>query len=221
MTSGASYKFVPERAKRLQSFLSSRVIEEDGFDYPPKTVCGVDVSYIRSTAISAAVTLTFPSMNVVEKVVASYNVDFPYIPGFFAFRELQPILRSIRGLSSLPDLFIVDGHGRAHPRRFGLACHLGLVLDVPTIGVAKGKLCGTVRLDEPLKEKVFPVVFDDDVVGVMIERRGKGLFVSVGHKISLKTAIDVISHCINSHHIPIPIRMAHEECRRYLANISI
>ncbi|MCS7364407.1 MAG: endonuclease V [archaeon GB-1867-035] len=221
MESKVSFKFDSERARMLQLFLSNKVIERDCFNYPPRIICGVDASYKGNLAVGAAVTLTFPSMNVIEEAVVTCNVSFPYIAGFFAFRELQPILKAIRSLSSTPDVILVDGHGRAHPRKFGLACHLGLVLNVPSIGVAKRKLCGDVILDKPLRDNVFPVILNGELVGAMIKSHGKQLFVSVGHKISLETAIDIVLHCIKSHYIPMPIMMAHEACRRRLTSISI
>lgn len=213
------YKFDFDRARMLQSLLSGRVIEEDCFQFPPKTICGVDASYKGDIAVGAAVSLDFSSMSVVEKSIVTCNVNFPYVPGFFAFRELRPLIMAIRGLSHMPSVIIVDAHGRAHPRGFGLACHLGLILNVPTIGVAKKLLCGIILLDEPFRRNVFPVVVNNEIVGAMIKAHDKPLFVSIGHKISLETAVNVILHCINSHEAPIPIVMAHKACRRYLSGV--
>ncbi|HID15671.1 MAG TPA: endonuclease V [Candidatus Atribacteria bacterium] len=216
-----SFRFDFKRAEELQLLLSRRIVERDCFNYPPKIICGVDVSYRKNVAVSAAVNLDFHSMGVLEEFTVTCSVNFPYIPGFFAFRELRPILLALKSLSLKPDVILVDGHGRAHPRRFGLASHLGLILDASTIGVAKRLLCGDIVLDKPWREDVFPILLNGEVVGVVIKRFGKSLFVSVGHRVCLDTAVDIVLHCIRSHIIPIPILLAHNLCKKRLTSLSV
>ncbi|MCS7386917.1 MAG: endonuclease V [archaeon GB-1867-005] len=208
-------KFSPERARELQKILSMKVIDRDVFVYPPKLICGVDASYVKGMAIAAAALLDFQSLKVVEESVISCEVEFPYVPGFLAFRELRPIVLALKKLRRNPDLILVDGHGRAHPRFFGLACHVGLAVDTPSIGVAKKKLCGEILLSSPIQSNVYPILLKGKVLGAAIQVKSKFIYVSIGHKISLNSAIKVVSQCISHQSVPEPIRVAHNLCKSF------
>jgi deoxyribonuclease V len=162
-------------------------------------VAGVDISVKNKTARAAVVVLGYSDMARLEVSVAEQPVSFPYVPGLLSFRECPSILEAIKGISLKPDLILVDGQGLAHPRRFGLACHLGVLLDppTPTIGCAKTRFIGT--YDEPdLEAGSFSHLFDgDEVIGAVVRTRTrvKPLFVSIGHKIDLPSAIAHVLGC--------------------------
>jgi deoxyribonuclease V len=162
-------------------------------------------------ARAAVVVLRYPGLEIVERKVITMPVVFPYVPGLLSFREVPLILAACEQLTVTPDLFIADGQGVAHPRRLGLACHLGLFLVVPTIGCAKSILCG--RHDEVGEERgdSAPLYDDGEVVGAAVRtRRGvKPVYVSIGHKVDLRTAIDWVLACCYRYRLPEPTRLAH------------
>jgi len=196
-------------ARELQVLLSKRVICEDRLPDPVRLVAGVDVAYIAEDSVCAVTVLDYETMNLVEKSTSRQKTRFPYIPGFLSFREVPPAVSAIRKLTLRPDVFLVDGHGYAHPRRLGFASHLGLVLDAPTIGVAKSLLCGEVR--NRVDDKWKPVVHEGEIVGraVFKSSHAKPIYVSVGHKVSLETAVGIVLHCSKEQRIPEPLRQAH------------
>ncbi len=204
----------------MQKVLSLRVIEHDCFNYPPKYICGIDVSYRKGNAIAAASLLNFPELKLVEYSIAHCIVDIPYIPGLLAFRELRPCILAFKKLKTAPDVVLIDAHGRAHPRLFGLACHFGVVMDVPTIGVAKKKLCGQVMYDTRICESLnaYPIIYRGKVVGAALKvGKNKYLYVSIGHKVSLNTALKLVSMTVKHPLMPEPILISHNICksRRY------
>ena len=145
-----SWDVTPEEARQLQNELRTQVIQTDRFG-TINTVAGVDIGLKKDIALASVVVLSFPELQVVDSVVTASPVRFPYIPGLLSFREIPPLLTAFDQLQTAPDLVIVDGQGIAHPRRFGLASHLGLILDKPTIGCAKSRLWG--RYKEPDSEQ--------------------------------------------------------------------
>ena len=202
-----------EEAGALQKQLSSSVVEAYQLD-AIEFVAGVDLSGARSSgnATAAAVLFSFPDLRRVEESRVRGPLRFPYVPGFLSFREAPMMLDAVRSLRTEPDLILVDGQGRAHPRRLGIASHLGLLLDKPTIGCAKSRLVGDYvePPDEP--GAASPLVHGGEVVGVALRtRRGaKPIFVSVGHRVSLATAVDLVVRCtLPDQRIPEPIRLAH------------
>jgi deoxyribonuclease V len=160
------------------------------------------------------VVLSYPDMQAVEQSVVSKRVVFPYIPGLLAFREVPVLLPAFAGLTSVPDLLVVDGQGCAHPRRMGLACHLGLIFDVPTIGCAKSKLIGE---HEELGSERGSVQYlrdakrGNEIIGAAVRTRegANPVFVSVGHRISLSEAIDWTLRLAPQFRVPMPTRLAH------------
>lgn len=200
--------FSVEKAHRAQLQLSRFIIFEDALPREIRYVGGVDTAYVGRLAVSAVVVLDFSSLKLVEARTAVREAVFPYIPTLLSFRELPSTLMCIRKLRVQPDVFLVDGQGFAHPYRCGFASHLGVVLGKPTVGVAKSRLIGDV---EPFRDGNFAYLRDgDEIVGAAVKTAsGKILYVSVGHMVSLETAIRIVKHCTRQD-IPEPIRLAHE-----------
>lgn len=190
----------------------ARLVESRARIAEVRRVAGVDVSTGRGgPARGAVVVLDYPGMRTVEVATAERVPEFPYVPGFLSFRESPVILACFEKLTQWPDLVFVDGQGLAHPRRFGFACHLGLLLDRPTIGCAKSRLVGEW---DPVGESVgdwSPLTDRDEVVGAVLRtRRGvKPLFVSIGHRVDLATAVDWTQRCAGPFRLPEPTRRAH------------
>ena len=200
-------------AKQIQRGLADRVVREGCLD-AVELIAGVDISGANSDGMSrgAAVVLRYPSMAVVERSVVTMKVKFPYVPGLLSFREIPLILAACRKLSVVPDLFIADAQGIAHPRRLGLASHLGLVLDVPTIGCAKSILCGTHEyLGEERGDRVS-LIDNEEIVGAALrtKRRVKPVYVSIGHRIDLDEACRWVLECCRGYRLPEPTRLAHQ-----------
>jgi deoxyribonuclease V len=184
-----------------------------------QTIAGADVSYNRwsPTLYACVVVLKVPELSVIEERTARVDVDFPYRTGLLSFREAPALLTTFRMLKNRPDVVMIDGHGLAHPRRFGIASHLGLWLGIPTIGCAKSRLIG--EFDEPGAEagSLSALRAGTDKVGCVLrsKRRCKPLFVSVGNGIDLGSAIQVVRSTTRCHRIPEPTRLAHEAVNRY------
>lgn len=200
----------PARARALQIETASRVVIGD--DLPPvATVAGVDVGFEnRDIARAAIVVLDFPSLEPVDYSVARLPVRFPYVPGLLSFRECPVILKALAGLKQPPDLLLCDGQGIAHPRRLGIASHLGVLTGLPAIGVAKSRLVGR---HGPVPEQPggwTPLQDGDETIGAVLRtRRGaKPLFVSPGHRVSLATAVDWVLACTTRYRLPETTRWA-------------
>lgn len=159
---------------------------------------------------AAAVALDLEDLELEESAIVCHRTTFPYVPGFLSFREAPAVLAALERMRMSPDLLLVDGHGLAHPRHFGLACHIGLLVGVPTIGVAKSVLIG--RYEEPGLDRGqwAPLVHDGETVGAVLRTRPhtRPVFVSVGHRVSLGTAIDYVLRCTPTFRLPEPIRLA-------------
>lgn len=200
-------EFSIEKARRIQKCLAKKVINEDRLPTEIKLIAGVDAAYWTDRVFGAAAVLHYESLGVLESQTATQKAKFPYFPTLLSFRELPVIVACIRKLTLQPDVFLVDGHGRAHPYRFGLASHLGLALGRPTIGVAKNRLVG-----EPKQfgDNIF-LIENDEIIGAVVSTRTgtKPIYVSVGHMVSLETAIKIVKHCAQNSRIPQPIWQAH------------
>jgi deoxyribonuclease V len=175
-------------------------------------VVGLDVHYpAPGEARAAAVCCAFPGLEPVEARVVTTPVSFPYVPGLLSFREAPPLLEALAALEHHPDLLLIDGHGIAHPRRFGVASHLGVLLDVPAIGCAKSRLCGR-ALDPGLRRGDWtPLVDGDEVIGAVLRTRDavRPLYVSTGHRVDLAAAIAWVLACGGGYRLPEPCRLAH------------
>lgn len=200
-----------KEAKPIQEELRSRVIRTDRIE-TVKYVAGVDVGFRDNYAISVAAIaiLDFPDLEVVEKVTASKPTTFPYIPGYLSFREVPVILDALEKLKIRPNLILCDGQGIAHPKRIGLASHLGVIIDLPTIGVAKSLLIGKHQELAPEKGSWQPLVDKQEIVGAILRSRAgvKPIYVSIGHRISLPTAIKYTMACITKYRLPETTRVA-------------
>jgi len=218
-----SQKFSTEKAHAMQLRLSEQVIREDTLPDSIKYVAGVDVAYAKGISIGAVAVLDFASLSLVESKVVRLKTQFPYIPTLLSFREVPPACSAIKKLEAEPDVFLVDGQGIAHPYRLGFATHLGLVIKRPTIGVAKSLLCGKV---EPVGEQGWAPLMDGaEIIGaeVVTKPGTRPIYVSIGHRVSLRKAIDVVRSCTRTYRIPEPIRRAHilanEEKRKFSQQI--
>jgi len=179
----------------------------------PRFIAGVDISAgnAQGVATGAVVVLQYPQLRAVEAKVVSGELNFPYIPGLLSFRETPLILAACQKLTITPDLILVDGQGIAHPRRMGLASHLGLFLNSPTIGCAKSVLCGTHEMPAIEPGSYAEVVDRDETIGVALRTKlgVKPVYVSIGHKIDLQTAIHWVLKCCRGYRLPEPTRLAH------------
>jgi deoxyribonuclease V len=201
-------KFSVEKARRLQLRLAAKVIKEDMLPRTLRHVAGVDVSYSREWAFGAVSVHDYDSLALVEARKAKVKTTLPYIPTLLSFRELSPSLAAINKLKTQPDVFLVDAQGIAHPYRLGFASHLGVILDKPTIGVAKSLLCGQVQRKN--KARWSPIIDKDETIGAELGNEDwKPLYVSIGHRITLERAIEVVEHCTWTSRLPEPIRNAH------------
>jgi deoxyribonuclease V len=205
-----------EEAKEIQQRLSQRVILADDFD-KIKKILGVGVIYSKAQdeVYVGCVSLTFPGLEISEKAYQKKKLDFPYMPGFFAFSAGPAILSAIRKLKK-PDLMMFPGRGIAHPRGLGLASHMGVLLDIPTIACSKTPLWRDYpKLSQDKGAHVFVKGEDGRFVGAVVRtREGKNpVFVSLGHKISVKTAVKIVLECSPRYRIPEPLRLAHTLAR--------
>jgi deoxyribonuclease V len=197
-------------AARLQEQLRRNVIEEDAFD-AIGTVGGVDVAIAGDRIIAASVVLSVPGLLPLESATAERRLEFPYIPGLLAFRELPAICDAFAKLARRPDIVFVDGHGRAHPRRFGIACMLGVKLDVPAIGIGKSLLVGSHRQPARSRGSRARLMQDAEVIGYALRTCDgvRPIYVSVGHRVALATAVHLTLRCCPRYRLPEPIRQAH------------
>lgn len=208
MAAGIDTKALVERQREL----AARVIDRDDLRLPPGLVAGVDAAFPDKgrTTRAAAVLMRFPQLETVDEVVHEQATELPYIPGLLSFRELPAILGALERLAVPPELVLCDGQGRAHPRRFGIACHLGVATGLATIGVGKSRLCG--QHDEPGPEKGASVdlVDGDELIGRVVRTRSRvrPLYLSVGHRVSLATAVDLVLACTPRYRLPEPVRRA-------------
>ncbi|MFC1930087.1 deoxyribonuclease V [Chloroflexota bacterium] len=202
---------IPE-ARDIQMRLAAQVSRINELD-APELIAGVDISVNKSEGMgeAAVVILNYPELSLLETRYVKDKLDFPYIPGLLSFRESPLILAACEKLTLTPDLILVDGQGLAHPRRFGLASHLGLLLDIPTIGCAKSRLCGS--HEEPGAEpgSYAELIDGGEVIGAALRTRMgvNPVYVSIGHKVDLQTAIHWAMACCRDYRLPEPTRFAH------------
>ena len=200
-----------DEATAIQQKLRSQVITENKLE-TVKYVAGVDVGFEDNYRVTkaAVVVLSFPDLKLVEQATAKIPTTFPYIPGFLSFREIPALLQALEKITTKPDLILCDGQGFAHPRRFGLACHLGVLLNLPSIGVAKSLFIGE-HEEVPLEKGNWqPLKHGEEIIGAVVRSRTnvKPLYVSIGHHISLPTAIDYVLKCTTKYRLPETTRLA-------------
>lgn len=207
-----SWHLTPADAIALQKGLAVQVIDRDQFA-TINFVAGVDVGFEEQNSVTraAVAVLSFPALQLVDCAIARRPTEFPYIPGLLSFREIPAVLDALNRLQQLPDMVLCDGQGIAHPRRFGIACHLGVITGLPTIGVGKSRLVG--HYEEPPQGRgVWSALIDkDERVGAVLRTRAgiQPLYISVGHKVSLESAIDLVMRCTTRYKLPETTRWAH------------
>jgi deoxyribonuclease V len=206
------WDLTPKEAMALQVELAARVVREDAVRQV-RRVAGVDVGFEDDGKVTraAVAVLDFPSLAPAERIVVRQPTRFPYIPGLLSFREAPAVLAAFERLRAVPDLVLYDGQGIAHPRRFGIASHLGLLLDAPTIGVAKTRLVGEHRRLPERKGAWVPLVDRGETVGAVLRTRAgvTPLYVSIGHRVSLEGAIRWVMACTTRYRLPETTRWAH------------
>ncbi len=205
----------------MQDRLRAKVILDDDLPRDPQIVAGLDVAYAPGSdhAAAAVVLLDAESGTVVESSTACIEVGFPYVPGLFAFREVPALLAALRGLRTVPDLLVCDGYGLAHPRRFGLACHLGVLTGLPSIGVGKTAFVGEHSEVGAERGAWAPLTEAGEVIGRVLRTRTgvKPVFVSVGHRIGLDRACAQVLRLCRGFRLPETVRAADHLCRQTLA----
>jgi len=202
-----------KRARLAQRKIAERVVEKDELPEQLRIVAGVDAAYRKGMVIGVAVSVDADTLRIIDSTRVILKAVFPYIPTLLAFREAGPAILAVKKLSSRPDLLFVDGNGRLHPFLAGLACQVGLALNVPTIGVAKRLLCGAVGR---WRGGTAPIFLENRLVGMAVKIGGykNPIYVSVGHKISLNTAVRLAKRFAVQYRLPEPLRLAHVEATR-------
>jgi len=221
--SRASYARLPRdeaEAVAMQTELAGCVVVADD-DTPIETIAGLDIAYDKDSdaAVATAVVLRRSDLAEIDQAVVRGTSDFPYIPGLLAFRELPLLLKAIEALSVTPDLYVCDGYGLTHPRRFGLACHLGVILDAPAIGVAKSPPHLPVEAPGTARGEWTPITASGETVGCALRTQDgvKPVYVSVGHRRTLASARELVLELAPKYRIPEPIRSADQLGRKRLA----
>ena len=199
-------------ARAIQESLAARVIREDALG-PVRHVAGVDVGLEQGKQVlrAAIAVLSFPDLELQTHAISRGPAAFPYVPGYLSFRELPVVLQALEQLMIMPDVLLCDGQGLAHPRRFGLACHLGVLTDRPTIGVAKSRLVGTHDDLPAAKGQWVPLIDKGETIGAVVRTRTdvSPVYVSTGHRVDLETAIDLVLRCTTRFRLPETTRWAH------------
>lgn len=200
----------PADAVEIQRRLRRRVSVEP-LDRQPEIVAGIDVSVKGGRARAAVVLLSYPDLHPFQATTADMPVLFPYVPGLLAFREGPVVLAALAQLDDRPGVLMFDAQGLAHPRRMGLATHLGVLLDMPAVGCAKSRLCGAYVEPDEEKGSWKPLVDRDEVIGAVVRTRDRvrPVFVSVGHRVDLETAVALVLGCAARYRLPEPTRWAH------------
>ncbi len=230
-----SWNLSPQEAIKLQEEIRKKIILKKGFSkikriagadisfskksnkvYPTKpafhgTLCAADRPEGRSRAYAAVVVFSFPELEILEEQNAIGSLSFPYIPGLLTFREGPLLIEAFKKINIEPDVIMFDGQGIAHPKRLGLATHLGILLDKPTIGCAKSRLIGTYQEPEREKDSYSLLKDDDEVIGAILrtQKNTSCVFVSPGHKIDLESSIEIVLKCLRGYRLPEPTRQAH------------
>lgn len=206
----------PPRAAIARQRVWAALVREEPLPQPPETIAAVDVHLGADHAIAVAVLVAFPDLTPVAVVSADAPLSYPYVPGLLSWRELPAAVAALEQLPQAPDVLIADGQGRAHPRRFGLACHLGLAVDVPTLGCAKSILVGRYEGLAEEAGSVAPLVDKGEIVGIALRTRARvaPVFVSVGHRITLDEAVAIVRQSAVRTKLPEPSRLAHNEAQR-------
>jgi deoxyribonuclease V len=204
-----------EKLRRIQKQIAKKIILGDKFTRPISTVAGFDLSFSDNTAFAVGTVLDYKTMSVLEIKFICSELKFPYIPTFLTFREGPAIIKVYKELKIKPDLIMVNGHGIAHPLSCGIASHVGVLLDIPSIGIAQTKLCG--EFNEPKKVGEYSMImFENKKVGYAYKSQEdcRPIFISPGHKVSLETSLEVVKATIKNHKLPEPLFISHTLANR-------
>lgn len=205
------WNITEEEALQLQKELATKVITEDQLN-DIKLIAGVDVAYSKESdkLIAAVVILDADTLEIIETATAEDKEQFPYIPGLFSFRELPSLIKAFAKLNHTPDLVVCDGQGYAHPRRFGLACHLGVIFDIPAIGCGKNRLLGEHNDPDTKRGAIAPLVDKGEVIGNVLRTQSgiNPIYVSTGHRVSLATATRWVLKLSPQYRLPETTRQA-------------
>lgn len=210
-----------ETLLEVQKRIAERATTKDDFG-ELTLVGGADQAFLDEKVISGIVVLDYDSLEVVERVYSTKHVSFPYIPTFLSFREGPAIVSAFRKLKNPPDILMVDGAGINHPRSAGIATHIGVALDVPTIGITKKILCGSG--DEPSQVgEANPLIYEVNRVGWLLKssKRSRAIVVASGHRVSLESSLAIVKKCLRGHKLPESIRLAHEYVNRLKKEVSL
>jgi deoxyribonuclease V len=207
----SNWNLTTREAMRLQERLRDRVKLEDDFE-AIELVAGADMAFDPETNVAFAGVIVYrlPGLEEVERRMARRVLRFPYVPGLLSFREGPVLLAAFARLGTEPDLILIDGHGRAHPRLFGIACHIGVLFDKPTIGCGKSLLVGKHHEPGWSAGSTAPLMLDSQQVGTVLRTRDnvKPIYVTQGHRVSLATAVELVKQCVDGFRIPKPTREA-------------
>lgn len=202
-----------EAAIPIQQELRQEVITADQFG-AVQFVAGIDVGFEDEGKVTraAVAVLSYPELKLCESAIARRPTTFPYIPGFLSFREVPAVLDALEQLQTIPDLLLCDGQGLAHPRRFGIACHVGVLTNLPAIGVAKSRLVGTHTEVPNHRGQWVPLLHKGETIGAVLRTRigTNPLYISSGHRISLETSIAYVMGCTTKYRLPETTRYAHK-----------
>ncbi len=206
---------------RIQERIARRVDKRDGFR-KLETIAGCDISFARGDlAYAACAVLDYKSLELLEQNVVEVKLKFPYIPTFLAFREFEGMMKVVEGMNA--DVYMIGAQGLAHPRRAGLACHFGVMLNKPALGVAKSRLCGEAEMP-PRKRGAYSALKDgEEVIGAVLRTQPDAgpVYVSVGHKLSLQTSIKIALETTRDNRLPEPLRIAHELATRAMRKSKV
>jgi len=205
------WSLTPRQAIAVQRKMAG-LVAQTAPTKPIRFIAGLDAAFSTDhlKCLAAVVVWDLRERRVIEQHTARCRLDFPYIPGLLSFREVPALLAALRKLRRAPDALMCDGHGLAHPRRFGIACHLGVICRLPTIGCAKSRLVGEHAEPPPERASRVPLMDRNEIIGTVLRTRSgvKPVFVSVGHKIDLPTAERIVLHCAVQYRLPEPTRLA-------------
>lgn len=209
-------------ARKIQEAFRDKV-KITPFKGPPEHIAGVDAAFLGDKIISVACLYNYPNLTPIEERCVAAEVSFPYIPGYLSFREGPSIIQALSSLNIRPDLILFDGQGIAHPKGLGIAAHIGVLLDLPSIGCAKSRLVGEYEEPGNKKGSWSPLDYKGKVVGAVLRTRDntRPLFVSPGHKIDLKGSIEIVLRCISKYRIPEPLRRADSLSKKLKKEISL
>ena len=216
------WQVTPKRAVQIQRALSDRV-HHTPLPTTTRWVAGADMAFAPDgrRCIAGVVVWDRQTQAVVEERLAVRDARFPYVPGLLSFREAPAVLAALRKLRQRPDVLILDGQGLAHPRRMGLACHVGVLADLPTVGCAKSRLCGTFVEPGPMQGNRSDLMDGDDVIGAVVRTRNnvRCVYISVGHRADLEDSVVLVLACCTRYRLPEPSRLAHQLVTRHRRSV--